>query len=75
MNDRAISRHRSYQKVKLVLDRFHIGENICVVVLEIIDHECAGLVVKKFGSTIKIRRIVFICFYDKKWCLAQPGRL
>ena len=60
--------------MKLGLDGIEIRKNICVIELDIVDHQGLGPVMDELGPLVEKRRVVFIGLDHKKAPLAQTGR-
>ena len=68
------TRYSTHQMMELGFNRLHIGENIGVIVFEIIQNHRAWVVMHEFGTLVEKRRIVFIRLHHKKRRFAQTRR-
>ena len=62
-----------YQVVKLGLYGRHVGKNICVVVLQIVQNRNPRAVVNELGPFVEKSRVVFVCL-DHVVVRSTPGR-
>ncbi len=73
-DDAPLARHDTHQVVELLLNRFQVIEDVRVIELKVVEDQRARAVVNKFRALIKEGAVVFVCFDDKKWAVAQAGR-
>ncbi|OIQ73771.1 hypothetical protein GALL_445910 [mine drainage metagenome] len=62
----AAARHGAHQVVELGLDRGQIGEDVGVVVFEVVQHCGARTIVDELGALVEKRGVVLIGLDDKK---------
>ncbi len=55
-----VARHGTHQMVELALDRSHVGEDVGVVVLEVVEDGHARAVVHELAALVEERGVVFV---------------
>ena len=60
--------------MKLRLDRRKVGENISMIIFQIVDDQRVGAVVHKLRPLVEKRRVIFICLNNKVSPLSKTGR-
>ncbi len=70
----AVARHAAHEVMELTLDRGHVGENIGVVVFEIVENRDLRAVVHELAALVEECGVVFVRFDDKIIAAAQSCR-
>ena len=60
--------------MKLRLDRRKVGENISVIIFQIVDDQRVGAVVHKLRPLVEKSGVIFICLNDEVSPLSKTGR-
>ena len=66
-HDQPRGRHDAHEVVQLLLDGREIGENIGVVVFEVVENGRARAVVHELRALVEKRGVVFVRLDDEKW--------
>src|SRR5438309_6452226 len=60
--------------MELVLDRCKIGEDVCMIELQIVQYCSAGAVVNKLRALVEEGGVVLVSLYDEERRAGKPGR-
>ena len=71
-NNQPVSGNTSHQMMELGLDRGEVGENIRMVIFEVIDDRRFRAVMNKLGTLVEKGGVILICLDHKEVSATQP---
>src|ERR1700694_501321 len=72
-DDQSGTRHNPHEVVELALDRLQIGEDVCMIELQIVQYCSAGVVVHELRAFVEKSRVVLVSLDDEARRAGEPG--